>query len=56
MKPYSVTIYFSGSKTYFVDADNPEDAEEFALDEFADDNSMDAEVTDTDLTEDDPDE
>lgn len=56
MKPYSVTIYFSGSKTYCVDADNPDDAEEFALDEFADDNTMDAEVTGTDLTEDDPDE
>lgn len=56
MKPYSVTIYFSGSKTYCVDATNPDDAEEFALDEFADDNTMDCEVTDVDLTEDDPDE
>lgn len=56
MKPYTVTIYYSGSKTYCVDADNPGDAEEFALDEFADDNTMDAEVNDVDLTEDDPDE
>lgn len=56
MKPYSITIYYSGSKTYCVDADNPGDAEEFALDEFADDNTMDAEVTDIDLTEEDPDE
>lgn len=56
MKPFTVTIYYSGSKTYCVDADNPGDAEEFALDEFADDNTMDCEVTDVDLTEDDPDE
>lgn len=56
MRPYSVTVYFSGSKTYLVDAHNPEDAEEFALDEFSDDNTMEAEITDIDLTEEDPDE
>lgn len=56
MKPYSVTVYFSGSKTYCVDAHNDEDAEEFALDMFADDNDMDAEITDIDMCEDDPDE
>jgi hypothetical protein len=56
MKPYSVTIYFSGSKTYCVDASEPGDAEEFALDEFAADNDMDAEVTDIELSEEDPDE
>lgn len=56
MKPYSVTIYFSGSKTYCVDAADDGDAEEFALDMFADDNDMDAEVTDIDMCEDDPDE
>jgi len=56
MTPFTVTIYYSGSKTYCVDAENPGDAEEFALDEFADDNTMDAEVTDVDLCEEDPDE
>jgi hypothetical protein len=56
MKPYSVTIYYSGSKSYCVDAREAGDAEQFALDMFADDNHMDAEVTDIDLSEDDPDE
>ena len=32
MRPYSVTVYYSGSKTYCVDAHNPEDAEEMAND------------------------
>ena len=56
MRPYSVTVYYSGSKTYCVDAHNPEDAEEMALDYFAEDDTMDSEVTDVELTEEDPDE
>ena len=37
MKDYSVTIHFSGSKTYFVSAPDYEEAEGVAQDEFDND-------------------
>ncbi len=58
MKPYSITIYYSGSKTYCVDSSNDSEAEDMARDIFYDDsgNLEDIEITDIETTEDDPNE
>ena len=58
VKPYSVTIYYSGSKTYCVDSSNDSEAEDDARGIFYDDsgNLEDIEITDIDTTEDDPNE
>jgi hypothetical protein len=37
MKGYAVTIHFSGSKTYFVEAPDYEEAEDAGQDEFDND-------------------
>lgn len=58
MKPYTVTIYYSGSMSYCVDSGNAEDAEEIANDMFQNDSGdlEDIEITDIETTEEDPNE
>ena len=58
VKPYSVTIYYSGSMTYCVDSSDDSEAEEDAQELFYNDAGglEDIEITDIETTEDDPDE
>ena len=58
MKPYSVTIYYSGSMTYCVDSSDDSEAEETASEMFYNDagDLEDIEITDIETTEEDPNE
>lgn len=58
IKPYSITIYYSGSMTYCVDSHSSDEAEETASEMFYNDsgNLKDIEITDIETTEDDPNE
>jgi len=53
MKSYAVTLYYSGSETFFVDAPDESEAEGLAHDELANMHELDGlEVTDCESYED----